>query len=323
MAVAFTDDEAQLYDRQIRLWGLDAQKRMRSARVLLAGLTGLGVEVAKNIVLAGIKSITLLDGAVTTDADLTAQFYLGVESLGLNRLLVHNAFMVAVVVDEENLESKQDSFFSQFDIVCLVGAPLNTMISVNDACRKYCVKFIAGSVYGLSGFLFQDLLEHDYVEDVVRAPGEPPQVGKHETAQQALDAANETTASQFHSSFTPLSAALSVAWSDAIAAKRIKPAPKLWFALLALWQTQRQNIELQATSDLLASAGIPSSVLPLDYLSAFFQSIGPEMSPVSAIVGGVYAQEVLKAVSGKDAPLNNVFLFDGTDGAGYATRVSL
>jgi molybdopterin/thiamine biosynthesis adenylyltransferase len=35
--------------------------RLRAARVLLIGVRGLGAEVAKNIVLAGVKSLTLLD----------------------------------------------------------------------------------------------------------------------------------------------------------------------------------------------------------------------------------------------------------------------
>ena len=35
--------------------------RLRAARVLLIGMKGLGAEIAKNIVLAGIKSLTLLD----------------------------------------------------------------------------------------------------------------------------------------------------------------------------------------------------------------------------------------------------------------------
>ncbi|KAH6926812.1 hypothetical protein HPB50_022397 [Hyalomma asiaticum] len=56
-----SQEEANIYDRQIRLWGLESQKRLRAVRVLVAGLNGLGAEVAKNLVLAGIKSITLLD----------------------------------------------------------------------------------------------------------------------------------------------------------------------------------------------------------------------------------------------------------------------
>lgn len=35
--------------------------RIRNSKVLLAGLTGCGAEIAKNLVLAGLKSLTLLD----------------------------------------------------------------------------------------------------------------------------------------------------------------------------------------------------------------------------------------------------------------------
>lgn len=59
--VNITEDEAALYDRQIRLWGLDAQKRLRGAAVLLIGLGGVGAEIAKNVILSGVKSITFLD----------------------------------------------------------------------------------------------------------------------------------------------------------------------------------------------------------------------------------------------------------------------
>jgi len=37
--------EAEVYDRQIRLWGVEAQRRMTSSRVLVAGLGGLMCEV--------------------------------------------------------------------------------------------------------------------------------------------------------------------------------------------------------------------------------------------------------------------------------------
>lgn len=44
-----TDDEANLYDRQIRLWGVRSQKLIRKANVLCIGLSGLGSEAIKNI----------------------------------------------------------------------------------------------------------------------------------------------------------------------------------------------------------------------------------------------------------------------------------
>ena len=40
-----SNEEAELYDRQIRLWGLEAQSRMRDAKVLIVGLRGVHTEV--------------------------------------------------------------------------------------------------------------------------------------------------------------------------------------------------------------------------------------------------------------------------------------
>jgi tRNA A37 threonylcarbamoyladenosine dehydratase len=55
--------EVALYDRQIRLWGMDAQTKMRATHVLVVGLNGLSNEVIKNLVLAGIGSLTILSDA--------------------------------------------------------------------------------------------------------------------------------------------------------------------------------------------------------------------------------------------------------------------
>lgn len=37
VAEELTEEERKLYDRQIRLWGLDAQKRLNKFRVCIAG----------------------------------------------------------------------------------------------------------------------------------------------------------------------------------------------------------------------------------------------------------------------------------------------
>lgn len=74
-----TEDEIALYDRQIRLWGMGAQEKIRSAHVLLINIRGLGNEVAKNLVLAGIGSLTICDKHSVTEADLGAQFLLATD----------------------------------------------------------------------------------------------------------------------------------------------------------------------------------------------------------------------------------------------------
>jgi ubiquitin-activating enzyme E1 len=78
-AMAIDED---LYSRQLYVLGHGAMARMSSSDVLLVGLTGAGVEIAKNVALMGVKSITLFDPQPTEWRDLSAQFYLGPEDVG-------------------------------------------------------------------------------------------------------------------------------------------------------------------------------------------------------------------------------------------------
>jgi len=48
-------------------------KRMALSNVLVSGMGGLGVEIAKNIVLGGVKSVTIHDETPATWADLSSQ----------------------------------------------------------------------------------------------------------------------------------------------------------------------------------------------------------------------------------------------------------
>jgi len=53
--------------------GHEAMKRMGSATVLISGMNGLGIEVAKNVVLGGVKAVTLHDSKNASLADLSSQ----------------------------------------------------------------------------------------------------------------------------------------------------------------------------------------------------------------------------------------------------------
>lgn len=48
-------------------------KRMQSSNVLISGMRGLGVEIAKNVILGGVKSVTLHDQGVAEWRDLSSQ----------------------------------------------------------------------------------------------------------------------------------------------------------------------------------------------------------------------------------------------------------
>lgn len=55
------DIDESLYSRQLYVLGHDAMRRMANSDILLSGLNGLGLETAKNVILGGVKSITLHD----------------------------------------------------------------------------------------------------------------------------------------------------------------------------------------------------------------------------------------------------------------------
>ena len=50
--------DEDLHSRQLAVYGRDTMKKMAGATVLISGMRGLGVEIAKNLVLAGVSTQT-------------------------------------------------------------------------------------------------------------------------------------------------------------------------------------------------------------------------------------------------------------------------
>lgn len=53
--------------------GKEAMRQLNEAHVIIAGMQGLGVEIAKNIILAGVKSVTIQDCDNVQHEDLSSQ----------------------------------------------------------------------------------------------------------------------------------------------------------------------------------------------------------------------------------------------------------
>lgn len=65
--------------------GKEAMHQLASAHVLISGMRGLGVEIAKNIILGGAKSVIIHDRDQVDYADLSSQYYLTESDIGQNR----------------------------------------------------------------------------------------------------------------------------------------------------------------------------------------------------------------------------------------------
>ena len=53
--------------------GKEAMQQMSRSRVLISGMRGLGVEIAKNTILAGVKTVTVQDSELVDVTDLSSQ----------------------------------------------------------------------------------------------------------------------------------------------------------------------------------------------------------------------------------------------------------
>lgn len=71
-----------LYSRQLYVLGREGQAKMSASSVLVCGLNGVGCEVAKNVILAGVKAVTLFDPTPATWYDVGGSPYVAPAHVG-------------------------------------------------------------------------------------------------------------------------------------------------------------------------------------------------------------------------------------------------
>ena len=89
----------------------------------------------------------------------------------------------------------------------------------------------------------------------------------------------------------------------------------------ALPDPAKRAVDVPALEE-LASTYLPELGIPAERLKSSWATFAfAELSPVCAIVGGVLGGEVIKAVSLKDAPHNNFFLYNGFQCDGFVEQI--
>uniref|UniRef100_A0A667WUH0 E1 ubiquitin-activating enzyme n=1 Tax=Myripristis murdjan TaxID=586833 RepID=A0A667WUH0_9TELE len=157
-----------LYSRQLYVLGHDAMKRMQNSNVLISGMRGLGVEIAKNVILGGVKSVTVHDQGVAEWRDLSSQFYLREEDLGKNRAEVSQprlAELNSYVPVAAYTGALTDDYLTQFQVVVLTNSTLEEQQHVGEFCHSKSIKLVIADTRGLFGQLFCDFGEEMMVYD--------------------------------------------------------------------------------------------------------------------------------------------------------------
>ena len=98
--------------------------------------------------------------------------------------------------------------------------------------------------------------------------------------------------------------------------KVVPPTLILQRLLMDYWG-ERKSDQKKAFVD-FATSWLSSNNLSSESVGDLSQLSGiaghPEVSPVCAVLGGMLGNEVIKALTGKGEPANNVMLFNGLDG---------
>ncbi|GJD12046.1 Ubiquitin-like modifier-activating enzyme 1 [Galdieria sulphuraria] len=138
------DIDEGLYSRQLYVLGMDAQRRMSSSSVLIYGLTGLGIEIAKNLILAGVKQVFIHDKETISSQDLSSNFFLSESDIGkstrqnavVQKLKGLNQQVQVVLVEDDR---QLNEWISKVQVVVLVNQSWETQVDWN---RESLVKFL-------------------------------------------------------------------------------------------------------------------------------------------------------------------------------------
>lgn len=155
--------DTNLYSRQIGTYGMETMGKLIQMKVLISGLRGLGVEIAKNLILAGPAKVVLHDDADIEIRDLGANFYLTEEDIKMKRTRAEAcqsqlAELNPYVTVEIHKGAITKELVSNLSVVVLTESSQSEILSLNKLCRSSSspVGFISTNCLGLAASVFVD-----------------------------------------------------------------------------------------------------------------------------------------------------------------------
>ncbi|XP_030003380.1 ubiquitin-like modifier-activating enzyme 6 isoform X2 [Sphaeramia orbicularis] len=176
MAADSMEIDDSLYSRQRYVLGDSAMHQMAQSSVFLSGMGGLGVEIAKNIVLAGVKAVTLHDTKQCETWDLGSNFFIRKDDVSHHRTRVEavcprvaelNPYVHVDMLSSALDDNTDLSFLKKYQCVILTEARLSLQRRVNDFChmQRPPIRFIGCDAYGVCVRVFCDFGEEFEVSD--------------------------------------------------------------------------------------------------------------------------------------------------------------
>jgi molybdopterin/thiamine biosynthesis adenylyltransferase len=158
-AKGLSEEERDLYDRQFRLEGW-SQKLVKKSRVLIAGVGGLGCEIAKNLAMLGVGHIDLVDLDTIEHSNLNRQILFAGAKLGEPKALVAARKLVEINPNiivkgyHTSLERLDPALYYSADVVIGGLDSMNARLNLNAQCIRFRKPLVDGGVSGYYGHIY-------------------------------------------------------------------------------------------------------------------------------------------------------------------------
>lgn len=319
------EGKEKIYDRQIRLWGVEAQNKMMNSNVLIIGLNGINIEACKNLVLSGIN-ITIIDDNIVSHEYVENNFFINEEDIGspvcevifkelktINKFIKIEAFIgkMDTECDEITLDAKviheidktqekdkitqvefrkrvsMNLFIRQFTSVCVSceDYPLYMLTNLNTICRDINVGFSGTMCNGKFAFLFSDFMNHTVEESYYKKNTEPIKVEYC----RLLDFFN-SSCNKFP--------------------KRTNPIIYGMYALVHFEQKKKYTKENMKIDEKEFTEFCKEYLVNEEDIKEIIKMYKIPFSPSFSLLGGVTTQEIRKFLSKQHEPIPNFCVFD-------------
>ena len=159
-----SDKEYQRFSKQIILkrFGIIGQKKLKSSKVLVLGMGGLGCPLSIYLASLGVGTIGIVDNDKVELSNLNRQIIYNVKDIGkykvnvaknkiklINKKIVIKSYKIRV--NKNNIEK----LIKNFDIICDGTDNFETRLLVNDHTLKQKKVLISAAVSGFDGHIFK------------------------------------------------------------------------------------------------------------------------------------------------------------------------
>ena len=221
------------------------------------------------------------------------------------------------------------AFLAPFDIVIATDLPWQAITTLNAATQLAQCKFYAAGMYGSCGYIFADLLSHNFVLEREK-PNARTRIGLETPSRSIVDVQTKRgengkilemvtkTERYCHIMLANTSTLPDSILRDDRKKKKVTP---LLACLRALWELEgtanwdsESDAGVEAFQRLArekqAELQLPAAALTEDIMDSFLSDIGETTPSVSAFLGGLAAQDVINVLGQKQQPIQNFLVFD-------------